>query len=232
MTLPSAIFSKSLIGCFLLSRLTLAGTVTGAVDVKRADRSEVVVWLEPLDTETATLSPRHARILQKDKKFHPHILVIRSGTTIDFPNADPIFHNAFSNFNGQIFDIGLYPPGKSRSIVFTNPGIVHVFCNIHPSMAAVIIVVNTPYFATSNASGQYTIADVPPGHYRLRVFSERSTPAVLNEVTQIIAVHDAPAVIPPITVSEAGYITTPHANKFAKPYPPGAGDPSAYTIPQ
>jgi hypothetical protein len=77
------------------------------------------------------------------------VLAIETGTTVDFPNYDPIFHNAFSNFSGQLFDIGLYAPGSSRSFRFQRSGTVRIFCNIHPAMSAVILVVDTPYFAVS-----------------------------------------------------------------------------------
>ncbi len=142
--------------------------VTGAVELidsadstrKNGDRSGVVVWLEPLsDTPSpVTDQPRTATILQKKKRFIPHVLAIQVGTAVDFPNDDPIFHNAFSNFDGQIFDIGLYPPGTSRRVSFHRPGIVRVFCNIHPMMSAVIAVVPTPWFATSAADGAFEIA--------------------------------------------------------------------------
>ncbi len=217
-----------------------AATITGTIELKRADRSGVVVWLEPLDNaatstpSTATAHERlpHARMLQKDKRFQPHVLAISAGTTVDFPNADPIFHNAFSNFNGQIFDIGLYPPGKSRSIVFRNPGVVHVFCNIHPSMAAVIVVTKSPFFGVTNASGQYTIPSVPPGQYNFRVFSERSTPESLNASARTVVVSEPTLSLPRISLPEAGYIAAPHNNKYGRPYPPGAGEPSTYTVPQ
>ena len=86
----------------------------------------------------------HAQIVQKNKKFSPHILAVTTGTTVDFPNNDPIFHNAFSNFEGKVFDIGLYPPGTSKSVRLDRPGVVRVFCNIHPTMSAIIAVLSTP----------------------------------------------------------------------------------------
>ncbi len=79
-------------------------------------------------------------MLQKNKMFTPHILPIVAGTAVDFPNSDPIFHNAFSSYDGQIFDVGLYPPGSSKSVRFGRPGVVRVFCNIHPAMSAIILV--------------------------------------------------------------------------------------------
>src|SRR6202044_1888521 len=106
---------------------------------------------------------------QKGKMFMPHILPVMAGTTVDFPNLDPIFHNAFSSYSGQIFDVGLYPPGTSRSVRFTREGVVRVFCNIHSSMSAMIVVLATPYFAVTGRDGSFALPDVPPGEYTLRV---------------------------------------------------------------
>ena len=92
-------------------------------------------------------------MLQKNKTFTPHVLAITVGTMVDFPNRDFIFHNAFSNYNGETFDIGLYPPRTTKSIAFTRDGVVRVFCNIHPTMSAVIVVLKSPYFAVSDQNG-------------------------------------------------------------------------------
>src|SRR5947209_5901702 len=137
--------------CFSLCWLALLGgsaaaaTVSGRIDIapsshreRSQNSSEIVVWLEPVETAAPPALPvDHVTLLQKDKTFSPHVLAITVGSTVDFPNADPIFHNAFSVFDGQIFDVGLYPPGTSRSVHFHRPGVVRVFCNIHPSMSAV-----------------------------------------------------------------------------------------------
>ena len=123
-------------------------------------------------------------MIQKDKMFTPHVLAVPVGGSVSFPNLDPIFHNAFSNFNGQIFDVGLYKPGSSRTVAFKRAGIVRVFCNIHPQMSAVIVVLDTPYFAVSNKAGAFEIADVPPGEYQLHVFHERAAEETLDSLTR------------------------------------------------
>jgi hypothetical protein len=166
-------------------------------------------------------------MIQKDKTFRPHVLAVTVGTTVDFPNLDPIFHNAFSNYNGQIFDIGLYPPGTSRSISFKKDGVVRVFCNIHPAMSAVIVVLRSPYFGVSNKSGAVQIADVPPGSYRVHVFHERATDQTLEALSRVIDVPAEGLQLPAISVSESGYLLLPHKNKYGKDYPPGAD--SGYT---
>src|SRR5262249_18398191 len=156
--------------------------VTGRVELrdsrdpavrKKLNYSGVVVSLKPMQGSPLPLHPagrRKAIMLQKDKTFTPHVLPILVGTEIEFPNADPIFHNAFSSYSGEVFDIGLYPPGTSRSQLFTREGIVRVFCNIHESMSALIVVLGTPYFTVSQRDGSYSIANVPPGEYELNVF--------------------------------------------------------------
>src|SRR5512141_1687566 len=159
----------------------LAGSVNGKVELrdsqdaavrKHMDFSGVVVWLEPLagSPHSAVAAGAAARMVQKDKTFTPHVLPIQVGTTVDFPNFDPIFHNAFSNYNGQLFDVGLYPPGTTRPVRFARPGIVRVFCNIHATMSAVIVVLNTPYFEATQKNGNFLLRDVPPGEYSLRFF--------------------------------------------------------------
>jgi len=178
--------------------------------------------------QSATAAPaKHAIMLQKDKMFTPHILPIVAGTTIGFPNADPIFHNAFSSYSGQIFDVGLYPPGSSRSVRFQRPGIVRVFCNIHPSMSAVILVLTTPYFAVTPHDGSFHI-DVPPGSYDLAVFHERATEESLQSLSRRILVAPEGVRVPPIAVSEAGYLMAPHKNKYGKDYEPPPDDSTFY----
>jgi hypothetical protein len=150
---------------------------------------------------------------------------------VDFPNADPIFHNAFSSFDGQIFDVGLYAPGTSKSIHFHEPGIVRVFCNIHPTMSAVILVLDTPYFARVSADGRYRITKVPPGSYELRVFDERATAGPDVQLTVKVDDNEEQAAAPPIHLSELGYVRLPHKNKYGLDYPPNSSDQELYPGP-
>jgi hypothetical protein len=149
----------------------------------------------------------------------PHVLAVRTGTKVVFPNIDPFYHNAFSNYDGQIFDIGLHPPGSARDVVFRRPGIVRLFCNIHPTMSAVIVVLDTPYFAVTNPQGEFHIAGVPPGEYRLKIFHERALPEVLGALERQITAGAGDVSLPSIAVSEAGYLVPPHKNKYGKDYP-------------
>ncbi len=215
------------------------GSVKGRVELrdshlaavrKSRDYSGVVVWLLPTDGAPAPRADgKHARLVQKDKTFTPHVLAIETGTTVDFPNYDPIFHNAFSNFSGQLFDIGLYAPGSSRSFRFQRSGTVRIFCNIHPAMSAVILVVDTPYFAVSGRDGDFEIPSVAPGEYRLKVFHERATEAVLQGLERRIVVDAGDLTLPPIEISETGYLPASHKNKYGKDYPKTVDDGVPYS---
>src|SRR5262249_3892860 len=156
-----------------------------------------------------TVKQRHAEMIQKDKTFSPHVLPVLVGTTVDFPNYDPIFHNAFSNYNGQIFDIGLYAPGTTKSIAFRREGVVRVFCNILASMSALIVVLKSPYFVVSTKNGGFQIPGVPSGSYRMKVFHERATEQTLQSLTRSVEVAEDGAQVS-LVVSESGYLQLPH----------------------
>jgi hypothetical protein len=161
-------------------------------------------------------------VVQRGKRFLPHVSVIGVGSTVDWPNLDPIFHNAFSNFAGQPFDTGLYPPGGTQKIRFGREGVVRVFCNIHLTMSAILVVVNTPWFASTRPDGSYAIDNVPPGEYIVKVWHERTEPSALKTLEQRVTVSAAgEAQVPLISISEAGYAAPiPHLNKYGKPYGP------------
>jgi len=219
--------------CFSLP--LAAGSVTGKVELrdsreasvrKRLDYSGVIVSLAPIAGPQNRLTDFHVTMLQKNKTFSPHVLAIAAGTYVDFPNDDPIFHNAFSSYNGQLFDLGLYPPGSTKSVQFKRVGVVRVFCNIHSSMSAVIVVLPTPYFATTSRDGTFQIPNVPAGDYQLNVFHERATEATLSALSRRIAVEQT--ALPPIIISEAGFLQMPHNNKYGHVYPPETDDRSIY----
>ncbi len=119
--------------------------------------------------------------------------------------------------------MGLYPPGSSRAVRFTRPGIVRVFCNIHAAMSAVVLVLDTPYFATTAADGTFRI-EAPPGEYQLNVFHERATEATLQSLSRRVTIGDGTVQIPVIAISESGYLMAPHKNKYGNDYPPVSND--------
>jgi plastocyanin len=216
----------------------LCATVSGSVELKdshdaavrkRQDFSGVVISLEPAKgVPVSDRPPAHARMIQKNKTFTPHVLAIQVGTVVEFPNLDPIFHNAFSNYDGQLFDLGLYPPGTSRSVHFTREGSVRIFCNIHSAMSAVIAVLKTPYFATSAGDGTFRIPDVPPGEYRLQVFHERATASTLGALERRIVAADPLVQLGTISISESGYLPIPHKNKYGRSYSTVPDETSIY----
>ena len=203
-----------------------AGTVTAQVEltnsrdpaVRKHNYSGVVLWLEPV-AHPAPPSPHRAEMKQEGKQFIPHVLAIPVGGTVSFPNLDPIFHNAFSNFSGKPFDVGLYPPRTTRTVTFDKPGIVQVFCNIHSTMSAIIAVVPTPWYAVTPPTGKIAIANVPPGEYELRIYHERALPENLKFLEHRIAVPEAELALPLISISETGFTPAEHLDKHGKPYP-------------
>ena len=210
-----------------------AGNVAGAVEItnsqdpavrKNKDYSGVVIWLRPVGRPVPAMPPRRETMKQKDRHFIPHVLAISVGSTVDFPNLDPIFHNAFSNFSGQPFDTALYAPGTNRAQTFKIPGIVRVFCNIHPTMSAIIAVLPTPWYAVTPPNGRFSIANVPAGDYELHFFHERSKPDNLNFLERTISVPEEGLSLPLISVTETGYIPVQHLNKYGHPYPPVPND--------
>lgn len=209
-------------------------SVSGRVDLTRVDngkertpsltidKSNVVVWLTP---EDSGISPApdlagqpHAQLVQKDKSFKPHVLVVRAGTAVDFPNRDPIFHNVFSLFEGKRFDLGLYEAGTSRTVHFDRPGVSYIFCNIHPEMSAVVVAVPTPYYGISDRAGQVNIAKVPSGRYLLHVWHEGSMPEPLKSLTREIAVSGETASFGTLHITEAANLYQAHKNKYGRDY--------------
>ena len=110
------------------------------------------------------------------------------GSSVDFPNLDPFFHNVFSLFNGKRFDLGLYEGHSHRSVQFDREGVSYIFCNIHPDMGAVVVALNTPYYAVSTDNGTLTLHDVPRGRYRLNVWAENAPVERLNALSRIVEV--------------------------------------------
>lgn len=231
MTWRSLIFFSAL-SVTGLHGITVSGTAElrdSHVDAvnKQRDFSGVVISLVPVGQPVAVSASARATMSQKNKTFLPHVLPVIAGTTIDFPNFDPIFHNAFSSYSGQVFDVGLYPPGKSRSVRFVRPGVVRVFCNIHPSMSAVILVLETPYFVKTARDGSWSL-DVPPGTYQMDVFHERASELTLQSLSRRVVVTDQAQKLPPVAVSEAGYLPVPHKNKYGQDYTAPGNDNALY----
>ncbi len=120
-----------------------------------------------LDAPNAPRTPQRDKIVmdQRNLRFYPHVLAVRVGTTVDFPNHDRVFHNVFSFRDGKRFDLGLYPVGAVREVTFGKPGLSRLFCSIHPEMSAYIVAVDTPYFDVSDEKGSFSLPGVPARAY-------------------------------------------------------------------
>ncbi|HXY02654.1 MAG TPA: hypothetical protein VEI49_03705 [Terriglobales bacterium] len=194
---------------------------------KDKDSSNVIVWLKPLGTaasETPPLPQQKPRVIQRHKTFEPHLLVVPVGATVDFPNHDPFFHNVFSVFDGKRFDLGLYEAGATNSVRFDKPGVSFLFCNIHPEMSAVIVVLDTPYYGVSDRGGAVGIANVPEGPFELHVWYERSLAEDLRHLVRVVEVSAAPSTLGTIVIPENEDFTSAHKNKYGQDYAPPPAD--------
>ncbi len=212
-------------------RLAVSGavsvTATGR-DGEAADRSSVVVWLKPSGTAAGgvatppTAVRERFKIVQQGKRFEPHILVVPVGSVVEFPNLDPFFHNVFSLFDGKRFDLGLYEAGTSRSVTFTRAGVCYVFCNIHPDMSAVVVAVDSAYFAISSKTGEFSIPNVPRGRYQLSVWHERFKPRSVADYPKDVVISAESPSVGTVRLVETGQLVTPHKNKFGHDYVPAS----------
>ena len=193
-----------------------------------ADLSNVAVWLTPVDRApvadvSASLRPV-AQIVQRNKEFEPHVLVIQAGTMVQFPNKDPFFHNVFSLFNGKRFDLGLYEAGSSKGVRFDRVGVSFLFCNIHEGMSAIVVAVDSPYFGLSDHAGRVTLQNVPDGRYVMHAWYERAKPDDLKSLDREVTISDSSRSLGKIRVTENPEFTLAHKNKYGQDYvPPPSG---------
>ena len=156
-----------------MSLAASAGTISGKV---AGVKGESVVYVEAVAGKTFPAPTSKTVIDQKGWMFVPHFVVVEQGATVDFLNSDTVAHNVFwtaiSGNKKLGHNLGTWPKGEKRSFKFDNPGVVPLLCNVHPEMAAYVIVAPTPYFATSDASGAYKIENVPDGSYTVTAWHE------------------------------------------------------------
>lgn len=134
--------------------------------------NQAIIYLTSKKYLVSKLPHVHPQMEQINKHFNPFLLSVTTGTTVDFPNNDPIFHNVFSYSKTKKFDLGRYRQGKYKSVTFNNSGLVRVFCEIHNDMRAYILVLDTPFHTVSNERGDYKIEQIPTGSYTLHVWQE------------------------------------------------------------
>ncbi len=189
------------------------------------NQSGVVVWLEPGVSAPGRLLGDYV-LTQKNKQFSPHLLVVPVGSSVDFPNEDPFFHNVFSLFNGRRFDLGLYQSHTHRAVRFDREGVSYIFCNIHPQMGAVIVSLKTPYYAISSADGTVTITGLPAGVYRLKLWAEDVPVEQLDAASRSLVIATRELIQATIHLNASGDMMKHHANKFGTDYP--LASPSTY----
>jgi plastocyanin len=163
----------------LRGRIELVGK-GGKGPAKGSDVRQAIVYFEPAPTSTpATSSLRSGKpfeMVTRGKELVPRVLAVPRGGRVRFPNDDPILHNVFSVSSGNAFDLGLYKKGPGKEKAFESPGLVRVYCNVHPSMVAYILVVDTPYFATPAEDGTFVLTGLPKGGGKLTVWHEQTEP--------------------------------------------------------
>ena len=187
------------------------------------DFSSAVFWLIPLDAPfSAKPLSQSPQMVQRNKTFEPHLLVIPAGTVVQFPNEDQFFHNVFSLSNGRRFDLGLYEAGSTKSIHFDHAAVSFLFCNIHSEMSAVILAVDSAYFAVSDKNGNVTLPNVPDGQYEIHVWFERGTPEDLKKLTRVVAISDSTRQLGTFRIIDNPNFSVAHKNMYGQDYVPSS----------
>lgn len=140
---------------------------------KLSEKAVIYLESEAMKAQIFVPPSAHPVLDQKDLMFHPQVLPILAGTTVDFPNRDNLFHNVFSYSQPKEFDLGRYPTGMQKSVRFDNPGVVRVYCDIHSQMNATVLVLENPYFVVPDDQGSFSIKNVPRGTYTVRFWCGR-----------------------------------------------------------
>ena len=193
--------------------------VTGT-DGKTQPAEDAVAWIPGLRAPGAPPAPRMS---SRDKRFEPRVLAVPKGTTVTFPNYDKIFHNVFSLSEGGRFDLGLYRNGASRTTSFETPGVVRVYCNIHPQMAAYVVVLDGSLYAQTGKDGTALLSGVPAGRQNVKVWEERG-----GEWTGTVVVPAGATAELTVPLDATRWKVQPHKNKYGKDYPPPDDDANRY----
>lgn len=182
---------------------------------KKGPAADAVVWIPGLTSASVRGA---ARLVQRNKQFEPHVVAVGKGASVGFPNLDRVFHNVFSRTQGADFDLGLYKSGSSKEHSFPRPGVVRVFCNIHPEMAGYVIVLDQaePVFAVTDAAGKARLTGVPAGSTRLRVWHEKG--GEQEATLEVFPGRDAAFAL---VLDGSHWKREPHKNKNGEDYPKG-----------
>jgi len=197
------------------------GSVAGRVEIVRkgiaSDAANAVVWIEGLKAAGAA-RPLRAEMKSQGKKFVPRVVTVEKSAEVDFPNADAIFHNVFSVSPANRFDLGLYRSGGSKQKRFDEPGLVRVYCNIHPQMVGFVMVVDSDFSAVTAPDGSFRFDNVPAGTYTVKIWHEEGGEA--SAPVNVRARAETPVAL---KLDATAFRREPHKNKYGKDYPPQAG---------
>lgn len=204
------------------------GGVSGKVTVTKAgaalpDASNAVIWIDGLNLPGAPAGVVKAEMKSEHKSFLPRIIAVPRNAAVDFPNVDPIFHNVFSVSPGNRFDLGLYRSGTSKPNVFHEPGLVRVYCNIHPQMVGFVMVVDSSFVAVTGKDGAFRFQGVPPGSYTVKVWHEEG-----GETQLPAKVRAGADTVLAFTLDASQFKAQSHKNKYGKDYPPPPPDNERY----
>lgn len=226
--LPRFLAAGLAVACAPAALPAAASEIHVTVSVLTAERKTVpgagaVVWIVDAAAARRVAAAATPKIASKSKRFDPRVAVVPAGGTVQFPNLDGIYHNVFSLSEKARFDLGLYRNGASRAMTFENPGLVRIYCNIHPQMAAVLVVIDGAIWAQAGADGTAVLANVPAGKATVRAWDEKG-----GEFTAAVDVPAAGTLPLAISLDGSGWRETGHKNKYGKDYPPPDDDGNRY----
>ena len=211
-----------LLGMFDSTAADLSGTLrlfANGKPLRESEAAEAIIYFRPNTPVLAKPAATPFVMTTRRKQFVPRVLAITAGSSVRFPNEDPILHNAFSTSPENAFDTGQYSRGDGRTQVFGKPGLVRVYCNVHHSMIGHILVLDTPYFTHPDAQGRFTLGDLPEEAGDLVVWHDRAKPWHVKAVPGKTAASEV--------ILDLNLRRIPqHMNKFGKPY--GRSDSAAY----
>ncbi len=169
------------IALLMLAGVTRAGDIKGKVTVQGIKSAEnIAVYVDAISGKKFDAPSEHVVIDQKKMTFVPHVTAVQQGTTVEFLNSDPVGHNVYwpsiSGNKKLAHNMGTWPQGQKKPFQFNDLGAASLLCNVHPEMSGYVVVVPTPYFAVTDKEGNFTIKNVPPGHYTILTWSEEGKP--------------------------------------------------------
>ena len=159
------------------------GSLAGTMRVEGASGPVLgVIALEPASGRWKKRTAKQRTMEQRDRQFAPRLLAIAAGSTVSFPNFDPIFHNVFSTSRPRAFDLGIYKNGESRDVTFAKEGLIRLGCNLHSNMTAHLVVVAAPHYVVTDASGAFKFRSLAPGKYKLKAWAEDTAEPITQTI--------------------------------------------------